>query len=113
MTHSTTQTLSLLDCSCGIGTQAIGLAKYGYNVSATDVSPDSVKRAEKEAASRGVNINFGVADFRSLDTDLTGVFDIVLSADNAIPHHLQTEIYIRPFKIYIQSLIGMACSLLL
>lgn len=88
LTHSTTQTLSLLDCSCGIGTQAIGLAKYGYNVSATDVSPDSVKRAEKEAASRGVNINFGVADFRSLDTDLTGAFDIVLSADNAIPHLL-------------------------
>ncbi|SHN62059.1 Methyltransferase domain-containing protein [Paenibacillus sp. ov031] len=88
LTHSTTQTLSLLDCSCGIGTQAIGLAKYGYNVSATDVSPDSVKRAEKEAASRGVNINFGVADFRSLDTDLTGAFDIVLSADNATPHLL-------------------------
>ncbi|MFF2016809.1 class I SAM-dependent DNA methyltransferase [Paenibacillus sp. NPDC058177] len=80
--------ISLLDCSCGIGTQAIGLAKYGYNVSATDLSPASVKRAEEEAVSRGVNINFGVADFRSLDKDVSGSFDIVLSADNAIPHLL-------------------------
>ncbi|MFC3745382.1 class I SAM-dependent DNA methyltransferase [Paenibacillus sp. GCM10012306] len=85
---SNTHNISLLDCSCGIGTQAIGLAKYGYKVSATDISPVSVKRAEKEAVSRGVHINFGVADFRSLDKDVSGSFDIVLSADNAIPHLL-------------------------
>ncbi|OBZ19223.1 methyltransferase type 11 [Bacillus sp. FJAT-27264] len=85
---STPHHISLLDCSCGIGTQAIGLAKYGYNVSATDLSPASVKRAAEEAVSRGVNINFGVADFRSLDKDVSGSFDIVLSADNAIPHLL-------------------------
>ncbi len=39
----------LLDCSCGIGTQAIGLALRGYKVHGTDVSPAAVKRAEKEA----------------------------------------------------------------
>ncbi|WP_018759432.1 class I SAM-dependent DNA methyltransferase [Paenibacillus terrigena] len=85
---ATAHDISLLDCSCGIGTQAIGLAKYGYNVSATDISPVSVKRAEKEAVTHGVNINFGVSDFRSLDKDVLGLFDIVLSADNAIPHLL-------------------------
>ena len=28
----------LLDCACGIGTQAIGLAELGYKVSASDIS---------------------------------------------------------------------------
>ncbi len=33
---------SVLDCSCGIGTQAIGLALHGHRVHATDLSPASV-----------------------------------------------------------------------
>lgn len=81
---------TLLDCSCGIGTQAIGLAQLGYDVTATDISPRSVERAKVEAA-RLVGektIRFGVADFRSLRQDVTGTFDIVLSADNALPHLL-------------------------
>ena len=31
-------TANLLDCACGIGTQAIGLARLGYNVTASDIS---------------------------------------------------------------------------
>ncbi|MDR9857122.1 class I SAM-dependent methyltransferase [Paenibacillus sp. VCA1] len=81
----------LLDCSCGIGTQAIGLAMEGFKVTATDISPVSVERAKKEAESRGVAIHFGVADFRSLEREISGVFDVVLSADNAIPHLLTDE----------------------
>jgi len=80
-----------LDCSCGIGTQAIGLAKEGFKVTATDVSPVSIVRARKEAESRDAEIHFGVADFRSLAQDISGVFDVVLSADNAIPHLLTDE----------------------
>ncbi|MFE8698756.1 class I SAM-dependent DNA methyltransferase [Cytobacillus sp. FJAT-53684] len=95
---SSTHNISLLDCSCGIGTQAIGLAKYGYNVSATDISPASVKRAEKEAVCHGVKINFGIADFRTLDKDVSGLFDIVLSADNAIPHLLTEEDLNKAFQ---------------
>ncbi|MFJ7736699.1 class I SAM-dependent DNA methyltransferase [Lysinibacillus sp. NPDC097287] len=97
-TTSSAHNISVLDCSCGIGTQAIGLAKYGYNVSATDISPASVKRAEKEAVSHGVHINFGVADFRTLDQDVSGVFDIVLSADNAIPHLMIDEDLNKAFQ---------------
>ena len=83
--------ISILDCSCGIGTQAIGLAKQGYSITATDISPASVERAAKEAGAWGVEVRFGVADFRSLDQSVSGVFDIVLSADNAIPHLLTDE----------------------
>ncbi len=34
----------LLDCSCGIGTQALGLAAMGHGVHATDISPEAVAR---------------------------------------------------------------------
>lgn len=93
--------ISLLDCSCGIGTQAIGLAKHGFKVTATDLSPVSIERARKEAASSGVEINFGVADFRSLEKEVSGVFDVVLSADNAIPHLITDEdLYLAVRNMY-------------
>ena len=43
----------MLDCSCGIGTQAIGLALRGHDVLATDLSPAAVERAAREAAAMG------------------------------------------------------------
>ncbi len=83
--------VSLLDCSCGIGTQAIGLAMRGYEVTATDLSPQSIARARREAESIGAAIRFGIADFRYLDRQVEGRFNIVLTADNAIPHLLIDE----------------------
>src|SRR5919202_470097 len=78
--------LSILDCSCGIGTQAIGLALRGHRLTATDLSPCSVKRAKEEAERFGVEIAFGVADFRALEGSVEGTFDAVISCDNALPH---------------------------
>lgn len=92
---------SLLDCSCGIGTQAIGLANHGFKVTGTDLSPVSIARATKEAESFGVEINFGVADFRSLEKDDSGVYDVVLSADNAVPHLLtDKDLYLAVSNMY-------------
>ena len=45
--------LSVLVCSCGIGTQTIGLAERGYRVHGTDISPAAVKRARQEAGRAG------------------------------------------------------------
>jgi glycine/sarcosine N-methyltransferase len=83
--------LSVLDCSCGIGTQAIGLALRGYRVHATDFSAVAVERARREAAVAGATLTFGVADLRSLADQVTGEFDVVLSCDNALPHLLTDE----------------------
>lgn len=92
---------SLLDCSCGIGTQAIGLANHGFKVTGTDLSPVSIERATKEAVSFGVEVNFGVADFRSLEKSVPGVYDVVLSADNAVPHLLTDEdLYLAVSNMY-------------
>lgn len=89
--HQGAPPLRLLDCSCGIGTQAIGLAERGYTVHATDLSPQAVARAAAEATARGVTLTTGVADFRTLDEQVSGSFDIVLSCDNALPHLLTDD----------------------
>ncbi|GGS94535.1 hypothetical protein GCM10010206_66490 [Streptomyces cinerochromogenes] len=44
--------VAVLDCSCGIGTQAIGLALRGHRVTGTDLSPRAAARAAREAARR-------------------------------------------------------------
>ena len=82
---------AVLDASCGIGTQAIGLARAGFKVTATDVSPASVRRCAREAAARGLSITIAVADMRSIDIDCAGSFDVVLSFDNALPHLLDDD----------------------
>ncbi len=82
---------SLLDCSCGIGTQSIGLAQRGYTVYASDISPAAVKRAEQEAVRFGVSLQTAVADMRTLASQVPGQFDVVLSCDNAVPHLLADD----------------------
>lgn len=83
---------TLLDCACGIGTQAIGLAQLGYKVTATDLSPKAIARAEQEAQQRQLqNITFATADFTQLAASISGTFDIVIACDNALPHLLTEE----------------------
>ena len=78
----------LLDCSCGIGTQAIGLALMGHQVHATDLSPVSIDRARQAARGLGVDITLAVADYRRLEDAVPDSFDVVLSCDNSIAHCL-------------------------
>jgi SAM-dependent methyltransferase len=86
--YSKKDSKTLLDCSCGIGTQAIGLANLGYKVHATDLSPKAIERAKQEADKINVSMSFGVADFKKLENQVKGVFDIVISCDNSLPHLL-------------------------
>lgn len=78
----------ILDCACGIGTQAIGLALLEYNVTASDISEGELKEAEKRALKEGVHIIFKNADFRKLSKTFTEKFDVVICMDNALPHML-------------------------
>lgn len=80
--------LTILDCSCGIGTQAIGLALREYRVHATDLSPAQIERAKQEADTFGARLTFSIADMRALETQVEGRFDIVISCDNSLPHLL-------------------------
>lgn len=80
----------VLDCSCGIGTQAIGLALRGYDVLGTDVSVASIVRARREAERLGASVQFRIADMRTLDGVPEG-FDAAISFDNALPHLLSRD----------------------
>jgi SAM-dependent methyltransferase len=80
----------VLDVSCGIGTQALGLAALGHAVTASDLSAREVERAHREASERGLGIAFSVADMREAHAHHGGGFDIVMSCDNSMPH-LQTD----------------------
>jgi len=78
----------LLDAAAGIGTQALGLAAAGYDVSASDVSAGAIDRLVNEATRRRLSIRARVADLRTLSSMFAETFDAVLACDNAIPHLL-------------------------
>lgn len=87
---SPTDTKRVLDCACGIGTQAIGLAMLGFSVEGSDPSTASIDRARREATARGLRAEFRVDDMRSLSTAPVNSYDAVLAMDNAVPH-LQSD----------------------
>ena len=69
----------VLDCACGIGTQAVGLAALGHAVTGTDLSPAALARV--------AGVPVAAADMRALPfPDAT--FDAVVCADNSLPHLL-------------------------
>ncbi|WP_019003595.1 class I SAM-dependent DNA methyltransferase [Succinimonas amylolytica] len=79
---------TLLDCACGIGTQAIGLAALGYRVTASDISAGELAEAAGRAEKNGVGIRFEQADFCTLSDTFSEEFAIVIAMDNALPHML-------------------------
>ena len=85
------QTARVLDCACGIGTQAIGLAAIGYGVTGSDISDAEIAEAKKRAAANRVSVRFEHADFCALSDVFDEQFDIVMAMDNALPHMLTRE----------------------
>lgn len=85
------QIRSILDVSCGIGTQAIGLARKGFAVTASDLSPKAIERARREADSRGLSIAFSVCDMRKAQKHHTAQYDLVICCDNSITHLLSDD----------------------
>jgi 2-polyprenyl-3-methyl-5-hydroxy-6-metoxy-1,4-benzoquinol methylase len=82
---------SILDVSCGIGTQSLGLAQLGYQLTASDLSAASISRAQAEAQKRRLAIRFSVADMRQAFRHHAQQFDLVISCDNAVPHLLSDD----------------------
>ena len=82
---------ALLDVSCGIGTQAIGLAQRGFLVTASDLSEQAIARARVEAQRRSVVMDCSVCDMREVSQHHQRQFDVVISCDNSITHLLTDE----------------------
>ena len=89
---------SVLDAACGIGTQSIGLAKLGYHVTASDLSPGEIEQARHEALMRGVEIKFQIADMRQVWKIHQKEFDVVMACDNAVPHLLTNNDILLAFQ---------------
>ena len=95
-------TAKILDCACGIGTQSIGIATLGYNVTASDISDGELVEAEKRAKEHDVKICFKQADFCALSDTFIEKFDIVIAMDNALPHMLTSH----DLKLAIKSIVS-------
>ena len=89
---------TVLDVSCGIGTQAIGLARLGYAVTGSDLSAAEVARATREAARRKLAVSFSVADMRACHEHHRAEFDVVIACDNAVPHLLSDAEILAAFR---------------
>ena len=89
--HGFDQSASILDCACGIGTQAIGLAGLGYHMTASDISDGELAEAKDRAAKNHVQVQFAHADFCALSETFSDKFDIVIAMDNALPHMLTAD----------------------
>jgi SAM-dependent methyltransferase len=85
---------TILDCACGIGTQALALARLGYQVDGSDLSPGAVDRILTEAARRGLSIKAWVDDMRLLAKAPSTDYQAVLCMGNSLAH-LEDEADLR------------------
>lgn len=74
---------TVLDMTCGTGSQVFYLAERGYDVVGSDFSPALIEIARVKAEKLGKNITFIDGDVRELRV---GKFDAVITIFNAIGH---------------------------
>ncbi len=100
----------VLDVTCGIGTQAIGLALQGYCVTASDLSAREIDRARAEAARRGLDVALSVCDVRQAHAHHGSGFDVAISCDNSLPHLLTDDDLALAFRQMLACLaVGGGC----
>lgn len=96
--YSKNRLSSILDCTCGIGIQAISLALEGFVVTGSDLSQNELDFAIEEAKKRNLNIQFIQADCRYLENSINQKFDAIISIDSALPHLLTRENFLLAFQ---------------
>lgn len=77
------QVRTVLDLTCGTGSQVLFLAKCGYEVIGSDFSPELLKIARKKAKEAKLNLRFIDGDMRTIKV---GKFDATITMFNAIGH---------------------------
>ena len=76
----------ILDCSCGIGADAMALVRRGFAVTASDGSSSMVAEARRRSEQFGIELNVSQARWQDLPTQVPGPFDLVLCLGNSIVH---------------------------
>ncbi len=78
----------VLECGCGLGENALYLARRGHQVTAFDAAATAIEQDRAKASSEGIAVTFVVADATTL-TGLPGGFRTVI--DSAMLHCLTDE----------------------
>lgn len=79
---------SILEVGCGLGTNAIWMAKQGYIVTALDIAPEALRRAGEKASSAGAQVALLCHDFLADPLPLPP-FSVVF--DKGCLHSFNTE----------------------
>lgn len=74
---------TLLDLTCGTGSQVLWLAKHGFQVVGSDLSPKLLKIAKRKARAEKLKIKFLQGDMRTVQP---GQFDAAITIFNAVGH---------------------------
>jgi len=74
---------TVLDLTCGTGSQVFFLAQHGYKITGADFSPALLEIARQTAHEQKLNLTFLDGDMRTLKV---GNFDAVITMFNAIGH---------------------------
>lgn len=74
---------TVLDMTCGTGSQVWHLAKHGYKVTGADFSPALLRIARAKARIEKTAVEFIDGDMRTLQV---GAFDAVITIANAVGH---------------------------
>jgi glycine/sarcosine N-methyltransferase len=77
---------AVLDSACGIGADAIALARRGFTVTASDASASMVAEARQRAKRFGARITVAQSTWQDLPERVPGAFDLVLCLGNAMVH---------------------------
>lgn len=88
---------SVLDITCGTGSQVFYLAERGYEIIGNDFSPGLIKIAREKAVQLNLDISFVDGDMRDVKL---GKFDAVISIFSAIGHLNKTDFEIALQNIY-------------
>ena len=77
----------VLDCACGTGTLAVGLALRGHEVLATDASAGDGRAHDALAAAHGASVDASICRWEELGArGWQGTFDVVFCVGNSLPH---------------------------
>ncbi|HEV3018426.1 MAG TPA: class I SAM-dependent methyltransferase [Burkholderiaceae bacterium] len=88
----------VLDASCGIGTQTLGLLARGFRVTASDISAGAIARLRTELAARGLQADTRLDDLRELHRAGDASLAAVLACDNSVPHLLDDTQIVQAFR---------------
>ncbi len=74
---------TVLDLTCGTGSQVFWLQRGGFDVVGYDINPEMIQVARQKAAKAQLNLTFETGDMR---TTQAGAFDAVITIFNAVGH---------------------------